>query len=111
MGLAVSLHAASDELRDELVPVNRLWPLAELEEAVEDWRIRTGRRPSIEWAMIRDVNDSDRQARLLAALARRLHAHVNLIPLNPTPGSAVPAEHRKRRSTRSFASFGIAGRT
>ena len=93
VGLAVSLHAADDELRDELVPVNKLWPLAELEEAVEEWRTRTGRRPSIEWAMIRDVNDGTDQARLLAALARRLHAHVNLIPLNPTAGSASAAEH------------------
>jgi 23S rRNA (adenine2503-C2)-methyltransferase len=86
VGLAVSLHAADDELRNELVPVNRLWPLAELEAAVDEWRRTTHRRPSIEWAMIRDVNDSDRQATLLAERARRLHAHVNLIPLNPTPG-------------------------
>jgi len=86
VGLAVSLHAADDELRDELVPVNRLWPLSELESAMAEWRDRTGRRPSIEWAMIRDMNDSDRQARLLAERARRLRAHVNLIPLNPTPG-------------------------
>jgi 23S rRNA (adenine2503-C2)-methyltransferase len=88
VGLAVSLHAASDELRDELVPVNRQWPLAVLERAMEDWRAATGRRPSIEWAMIRDVNDSDLQAMMLAPIARRLHGHVNLIPLNPTPGSA-----------------------
>jgi 23S rRNA (adenine2503-C2)-methyltransferase len=86
VGLAVSLHAAEDELRDRLVPVNRLWPLRELESAVTWWRDRTGRRPSIEWAMIGGVNDSDRQASLLAPIARRLKAHVNLIPLNPTPG-------------------------
>jgi 23S rRNA (adenine2503-C2)-methyltransferase len=87
VGLAVSLHAADDELRNELVPVNTLWPLPELEAAVADWRYRTHRRPSIEWAMIRDVNDDERQASLLAPIARRLGAHVNLIPLNPTPGS------------------------
>jgi len=86
VGLAVSLHAADDELRNELVPVNRLWPLAELTAAVQEWRDRTHRRPSIEWAMIDGVNDGDGQARLLARIARRLHAHVNLIPLNPTPG-------------------------
>jgi 23S rRNA (adenine2503-C2)-methyltransferase len=63
-----------------------LWPLRELEAAVAGWRDRTGRRPSIEWAMIGGVNDSDRQASLLATMARRLKAHVNLIPLNPTPG-------------------------
>jgi 23S rRNA (adenine2503-C2)-methyltransferase len=86
VGLAVSFHAADDQLRDELVPVNKLWPLDRLESAITEWRQTTGRRPSIEWAMIRDVNDSDGQARLLAARARRLRAHVNLIPLNPTPG-------------------------
>jgi 23S rRNA (adenine2503-C2)-methyltransferase len=86
VGLAVSLHAADDELRDRLVPVNRLWPLAELEAAVAEWRKRTRRRPSIEWAMIEGVNDTPAQAAALAPIASRLHAHVNLIPLNPTPG-------------------------
>ena len=87
VGLAVSFHAADDELRNELVPPNRLWPLAVLEAAIADWRVRTSRRPSIEWAMILGVNDGERQANLLAPIAKRLHAHVNLIPLNPTPGS------------------------
>jgi 23S rRNA (adenine2503-C2)-methyltransferase len=86
VGLAVSLHAADDELRSELVPVNRLWPLAELEAAVLAWRRATHRRPSIEWAMIDATNDGDDQARKLSAIARHLAAHVNLIPLNPTPG-------------------------
>jgi 23S rRNA (adenine2503-C2)-methyltransferase len=86
VGLAVSLHAADDDLRDDLVPVNRLWPLGKLVAAIEAWRARTGRRPSIEWAMIDGVNDSDTQATRLAPIAHRLHAHVNLIPLNPTPG-------------------------
>ncbi len=86
VGLAVSLHAADDDLRNELVPVNRLWPLAELERAVLAWRGATHRRPSIEWAMIDGANDGDDQARKLAAIAHRLSAHVNLIPLNPTPG-------------------------
>jgi 23S rRNA (adenine2503-C2)-methyltransferase len=87
VGLAVSLHAADDELRTELVPVNRWWPLAELEEAVIGWREVTHRRPSIEWTMMRGVNDDDHQARLLAPIARRLRAHVNLIPMNPVAGS------------------------
>ncbi|MBI4260195.1 MAG: 23S rRNA (adenine(2503)-C(2))-methyltransferase RlmN [Actinobacteria bacterium] len=86
-GLAVSLHAADDELRDRLVPPNRLWPLRQVEAAVAFWRDRTRRRPSIEWAMIRGENDDDRQADLLAGVARRLRAHVNLIPMNPIPGS------------------------
>jgi 23S rRNA (adenine2503-C2)-methyltransferase len=87
VGLAVSLHAATDDLRDELVPVNRLWPLADLEDAVAAWRERTHRRPSIEWAMIDRTNDDEDQAERLVPIALRLRAHVNLIPLNPTPGS------------------------
>jgi 23S rRNA (adenine2503-C2)-methyltransferase len=88
VSLAVSLHAADDDLRNELVPVNRRWNLASLETAIQEWRGVTRRRPSIEWAMIAGVNDDDAQARRLAAIAARLRAHVNLIPLNPTPGSA-----------------------
>jgi 23S rRNA (adenine2503-C2)-methyltransferase len=86
VGLAVSLHAATDDLRNELVPVNRLWPLADLEDAVAAWRERTHRRPSIEWAMIDRTNDGEDQAERLVPIAMRLRAHVNLIPLNPTPG-------------------------
>jgi 23S rRNA (adenine2503-C2)-methyltransferase len=96
VGLAVSLHAAEDELRNELVPANRWWPLDELEEAVAAWRESTHRRPSIEWTMMRAVNDDDRQARLLAPIARRLHAHVNLIPMNPIPGSSFQPSTRER---------------
>jgi 23S rRNA (adenine2503-C2)-methyltransferase len=86
IGLAVSLHAATDELRRELVPAGRLWSLEQLEDAVAAWRERTHRRPSIEWAMIDGTNDSLEQAERLVPIAMRLHAHVNLIPLNPTPG-------------------------
>ena len=86
VNLAVSFHAADDDLRDDLVPPNRLYPLAELEAAMSEWRERTHRRPSIEWAMIAGINDSDEQAGKLAPIAHRLRAHVNLIPLNPTPG-------------------------
>ena len=89
VGLAVSFHAASDELRSQLVPPNDWYPLAALEESMATWRSATRRRPSIEWAMIDRVNDSEDQAWLLAPIARRLGAHVNLIPLNPTPGYPV----------------------
>jgi 23S rRNA (adenine2503-C2)-methyltransferase len=89
VGLAVSLHAANDELRDELVPPNVRYPLAKLERAIADWRTVTRRRPSIEWALIDRVNDTEEQAELLAPIARRLGAHINLIPLNPTPGYPV----------------------
>jgi 23S rRNA (adenine2503-C2)-methyltransferase len=89
VGLAVSFHAASDELRDQLVPPNQRYPLAALEEAIAGWQAATHRRPSIEWALIDHVNDTHEQAELLAPIARRLGAHVNLIPLNPTPGYPV----------------------
>ena len=89
VGLAVSFHAATDELRSQLVPPNDLYPLAVLEEAMAGWRSATHRRPSIEWAMIDRVNDTEEQASLLVPIARRLGAHVNLIPLNPTPGYPV----------------------
>jgi 23S rRNA (adenine2503-C2)-methyltransferase len=89
--LAVSLHAPDDELRDTLVPVNTRWPVAEVMEAAAGYASATGRRVSIEYAMIRDVNDQPERADLLGRLLvdRLGHAlaHVNLIPLNPTPGS------------------------
>jgi 23S rRNA (adenine2503-C2)-methyltransferase len=85
--LAVSLHAPDDDLRDELVPVNRRWPVAEVLAAAWDYAAATGRRVSIEYAMIRDVNDHAWRADALAALLAGRLAHVNLIPLNPTPGS------------------------
>jgi 23S rRNA (adenine2503-C2)-methyltransferase len=85
--LAVSLHAPDDELRDTLVPVNRRWKVAEVLGSAWDYAAATGRRVSIEYALIRDVNDQGWRAdRLGSLLAGRL-AHVNLIPLNPTPGS------------------------
>jgi 23S rRNA (adenine2503-C2)-methyltransferase len=85
--LAVSLHAPDDELRDELVPVNRRWQVAEVLEAAWSYAAATGRRVSIEYAMIRDINDQAWRADLLASLLAGRLAHVNLIPLNPTPGS------------------------
>jgi 23S rRNA (adenine2503-C2)-methyltransferase len=84
--LAVSLHASTDELRDHLVPINRTHPLAELEATMRDYRRTTNRRVSIEWCLIGDVNDDDEQADRLGAIAARLRAHVNVIPMNPTPG-------------------------
>jgi 23S rRNA (adenine2503-C2)-methyltransferase len=86
VNLAVSLHAADDELRDELVPINRRYPLAALAQACRDYLDQTRRRLSFEWALIDGTNDRDVDARRLAAYARPLRAHVNLIPLNPTPG-------------------------
>lgn len=85
LNLAISLHAADDRLRSRLVPLNRRYPIADLEEAAVDYAERTGRRVSIEWTMMEGVNDTVEQARLLADTARRMRAHVNLIPLNRTP--------------------------
>lgn len=101
VGLAVSLHAADDELRDELVPINRTYPLAELTAACATYVERTRRRLSFEWAMIDGVNDRFEDAERLAGLARPLRAHVNLIPLNPTPGYAVRGSSGNR--VRAFA--------
>lgn len=88
--LALSLHAPDDELRDTLVPVNSRWKISEALEAARFYAETTGRRVSVEYALIRDVNDQPWRADLLG---KRLHralgslVHVNLIPLNPTPGS------------------------
>jgi 23S rRNA (adenine2503-C2)-methyltransferase len=85
--LAVSLHAPDDEARDELVPVNRRWKVAEVLDAAWDYAAASGRRVSIEYALIRDINDQPWRADLLGTLLAGRLAHVNLIPLNPTPGS------------------------
>jgi len=88
--LALSLHAPDDELRDTLVPVNNRWKVSEAIDAARYYADATGRRVSIEYALIRDINDQPWRADLLG---KRLHgalgplAHVNVIPLNPTPGS------------------------
>lgn len=88
--LALSLHAPDDELRDTLVPVNSRWKVSEALDAARYYADVTGRRVSIEYALIRDINDQPWRADLLG---KRLHGalgplvHVNVIPLNPTPGS------------------------
>jgi 23S rRNA (adenine2503-C2)-methyltransferase len=87
VNLAISLHAATDDLRDELVPINRKWPVVEVVTAGRRFAARTGRRVSLEYVMIDGVNDDDTQAERLADLASGWRSHVNLIPLNPTPGS------------------------
>ncbi len=95
VNLAVSLHAATDDLRDTLVPLNRRYPLERLFAACRDYAARTHRRISFEWALIHGVNDDVTQARALAERVRGLLCHVNLIPLNPTtgyPGAPTPPE-------------------
>jgi 23S rRNA (adenine2503-C2)-methyltransferase len=87
VNLAISLHAASDGVRDELVPINRKWPIGEVVAAGRRFAARTGRRVSLEYVMIDGLNDTDDQADGLVEIARGWRSHVNLIPLNPTPGS------------------------
>ncbi|MGH9019451.1 MAG: 23S rRNA (adenine(2503)-C(2))-methyltransferase RlmN [Acidimicrobiales bacterium] len=87
--LAVSLHAATNAKRSALVPLNDRYPLERLAVACARWTQRTGRRLSFEWALIDAVNDTVADADELAHYARPLGAHVNLIPLNPTPGYLV----------------------
>ncbi|HEX5496940.1 MAG TPA: 23S rRNA (adenine(2503)-C(2))-methyltransferase RlmN [Mycobacteriales bacterium] len=107
--LAVSLHAPDDELRDTLVPVNTRWKVAEVLDAAWGYAAATGRRVSVEYAMIRDVNDQPWRADLLGTLLRGRLAHVNLIPLNPTPGSAWDASDptAEREFVRRLRAHGV----
>ena len=108
--LAVSLHAPDDEARDELVPVNRRWKVAEVLDAAWDYAAVTGRRVSIEYALIRDINDQPWRADLLGSLLAGRLAHVNLIPLNPTPGSKWTASRPgvQEEFLRRIADHGVA---
>jgi 23S rRNA (adenine2503-C2)-methyltransferase len=93
--LAVSLHTPDDELRDTLVPINSRWKVKEVLAAADKYADQTGRRYSIEYALIRDINDQQWRADLLGRLLKKRNAHVNLIPLNPTPGSKWTASRRE----------------
>lgn len=84
VNLAISLHAANDELRSSMLPINRKYPIAELISACREYVNKTGRRLTFEWALIQDVNDSVETARDLVKLLKGLICHVNVIPLNPT---------------------------
>jgi 23S rRNA (adenine2503-C2)-methyltransferase len=108
--LAVSLHAPDDSLRNTLVPVNTRWPVREVLSAAWQYAGVTGRRISIEYALIRDVNDQPERAEHLAALLAGRLVHVNLIPLNPTPGSAWDASPlpAQREFVRRLRARGIA---
>ena len=103
VNLAVSMHAARNDLRDELVPINKRYPIEDLMQACRDYLTVKNRRISFEWAMIAGVNDQPRDAEELARLARQLRpsAHVNLIPLNPTPG--WPTKGSSKTVVYSFA--------
>jgi len=92
--LAISLHAARDELRDVLVPINRKYPLEALITASQAYGEKTGRRVSYEWVLLAGVNDTERDAKELGRLLRRKLAHVNLIPFNPVEDTPYKAPNR-----------------
>lgn len=105
--LAISLHAPDDETREKLVPINRRWPIAEVMKAAENFRSSHGRRVTIEYALIDMVNDRAWHAKRLAELLRDTDIHVNLIPLNPTPGYLVPASRRLEVFLRELKTYGV----
>lgn len=94
--LSVSLHAASDEKRSKLIPLNRKYPIVTLMEAIEDYIEQTGRQITFEWTLLSGVNDTPEDARELIALATRVKAHVNLIPYNPVSGVDYAPPPRER---------------
>lgn len=98
--LAISLHAARDEKRDVLVPINRKYPVHQLVDAAQAYAVKTGRRVSYEWVLLAGVNDTERDAKDLGLLLRRKLAHVNLIPFNPVDDT--PYKAPDRASTRRF---------
>ncbi|GAB2988973.1 23S rRNA (adenine(2503)-C(2))-methyltransferase RlmN [Amycolatopsis acidiphila] len=111
--LAVSLHTPDDELRDTLVPVNNRWSVDEVLEAARYYADTSGRRVSIEYALIKDVNDQPWRADLLAKRLRKHLSqlvHVNVIPLNPTPGSKWDASPKpvEREFVRRVNAGGVA---
>ena len=109
VNLAVSLHAATDEERSKLVPLNRRWPLAELIAACRYYTEKRGRRIFFEWALINGENDGIEQAQSVGRLLQGLDSHVNLIPLNPTGGySGAPSDDaRIKRFQKILAEFGL----
>jgi 23S rRNA (adenine2503-C2)-methyltransferase len=84
--LAISLHGATDEVRDKIMPVNRKYPLAQLLDACADYSRQKKQKLTFEYILIKDLNDTPDQARLLAAHARKLGAKINLIPYNSVEG-------------------------
>lgn len=98
--LAISLHAPDNELRDELIPANNRWPIEEVLDSAQYFADRTGRRISIEYALIRDMNDQAWRGKMLAKRLRQSLGplvHVNAIPLNPTPGSKWDASTKAQQ--------------
>lgn len=97
INLSLSLHAAKDELRTRLLPINKKYPLEKVLQACRDYGQKTGRRTTLEYVLLRGLNDSTGDARRLAALAKRLRAKVNLIPCSVFGGSSFePSSEREK---------------
>lgn len=97
VNLAVSLHAVRDEIRDEIVPLNRKYPIAEVLKACAEYPgVHNARRITFEYIMLKDVNDSDADARELVRLLKNIPAKVNLIPFNPWPGAPYECSDPQR---------------
>jgi 23S rRNA (adenine2503-C2)-methyltransferase len=95
--LAISFHATTDEVRDKLVPINKKWNIEALIQACRDYpRLSNSERITFEYVMLKDVNDSDEDARRLVKLIEGIPAKINLIPFNPWPGSPYERSTRKR---------------
>jgi len=102
VNLAISLHATNDELRDRIVPINKKYPIRELLAACRDYpSLNNARRITFEYVMLKDVNDSDAEARALAAMLRDIPSKINLIPFNPWPGA--PFERSTDARIHAFA--------
>lgn len=100
VNLAVSLHAATDELRESMLPINKRYPLDVLIKACRNYIYKTNRRVSFEWALIDNVNDTPEQAKALARILKGMLCHINLIPLNPTTG--YDGHESKQRRIQAF---------
>ncbi|MBL95363.1 MAG: Dual-specificity RNA methyltransferase RlmN [Alphaproteobacteria bacterium MarineAlpha3_Bin5] len=104
VNLAISLHAVTDDLRDQLVPINKKWPIAELLRACKDYpAANNARRITFEYVMLKGINDSVTDARELVRLIKGIPAKVNLIPFNPWPGA--PFDGSSRKTINQFASI------
>ena len=107
--LAISLHGATNEVRNQIMPVNKKFPLEELIPAAKAFARKHGRMLTLEFILIEDINDSLEQARRLAVIARELHAHVNLIPYNKVEGLpwVRPSLTRQDRFVKELRALGV----
>jgi 23S rRNA (adenine2503-C2)-methyltransferase len=107
--LAISLHGATNEVRNQIMPVNKKFPLEELIPAAKAFARKHGRMLTLEFILIEDINDSLEQARKLAVIARELHAHVNLIPYNKVEGLpwVRPSLTRQDRFVKELRALGV----